>query len=99
MVADTLQILEHFALVLFDSALHIHLFKLELEPFHFIMSVTTPAGVTLLANERVKTWQVLVFGHLLEVWLIIIDMTTLIVFLEWIGWRISMLTLIVIKKR
>lgn len=77
-----LPILGHHALVLFDFGLS-HSFisivfvkhaMLELEPLHFVLSVSTPFGEIMLAKEKIKACQVEIANHALEITLIVLDM-------------------------
>ncbi|KAL0556761.1 hypothetical protein IC582_005277 [Cucumis melo] len=81
-VTGTLPVLGHYALVLFDSGsshsfisstfvLHAHL---EVEPLPHVLSVSTPSGECMLSNEKVKTCQIEIAGHVIEVTLLVLDM-------------------------
>ncbi|KAL0540141.1 hypothetical protein IC582_024371 [Cucumis melo] len=61
-VTGTLPVLRHYALVLFDSgsshsfissAFVLHA-RLEVEPLHHVLSVSTPSGECMLSKEKVK---------------------------------------------
>ncbi|KAA0036866.1 ty3-gypsy retrotransposon protein [Cucumis melo var. makuwa] len=81
-VTGTLPVLGHYALVLFDSgsshsfissafALHA---RLEVEPLHHVLSVSTPSGECMLSKEKVKACQLEIAGHVVEVTLLVLDM-------------------------
>ncbi|KAL0561310.1 hypothetical protein IC582_001733 [Cucumis melo] len=81
-VTGTLPVLGHYALVLFDSdsshsfisstfVLHA---RLEVEPLHHVLSVSTPSGECMLSKEKVKTCQIEIAGHVIEVTLLVLDM-------------------------
>ncbi|KAL0551700.1 hypothetical protein IC582_010789 [Cucumis melo] len=81
-VTGTLPVLGHYALVLFDSGSS-HSFissafvshaRLEVEPLHHVLSVSTPSGECLLSKEKVKACQIELAGHVIEVTLIVLDM-------------------------
>ncbi|KAL0549242.1 hypothetical protein IC582_013723 [Cucumis melo] len=81
-VTGTLPILGHYALVLFDlgsshsfisSAFVLHA-RLEVEPLHHVLSVSTPSGECMLLKERVKACQIEIAGHVIEVTLLVLDM-------------------------
>ncbi|KAL0537454.1 hypothetical protein IC582_026432 [Cucumis melo] len=81
-VTGTLPVLGHYALVLFDSGSS-HSFisstfvlhaRLEVEPLHHVLSVSTPSGGCMLSKERVKACQIEIAGHVIEVTLIVLDM-------------------------
>ncbi|KAL0549604.1 hypothetical protein IC582_014090 [Cucumis melo] len=81
-VTGTLPVLGHFALVLFDSGSS-HSFissafvshaRLEVEPLHHVLSVSTPSGECMLSKEKVKACQIEIAGHVIEVTLIVLDM-------------------------
>ncbi|KAL0543836.1 hypothetical protein IC582_018941 [Cucumis melo] len=81
-VTGTLPVLGHYALVLFDSGSS-HSFissafvshaRLEVEPLHHVLSVSTPSGECLLSKEKVKACQIELVGHVIEVTLIVLDM-------------------------
>ncbi|KAL0559002.1 hypothetical protein IC582_003591 [Cucumis melo] len=81
-VTGTLPVLGHYALVLFDSGSS-HSFissafvshaRLEVEPLHHVLSVSTPSGECMLSKEKVKACQIELAGHVIEVTLIILDM-------------------------
>ncbi|KAL0536920.1 hypothetical protein IC582_025883 [Cucumis melo] len=81
-VTGTLPVLGHYALVLFDSGSS-HSFissafvshaRLEVEPLHQILSVSTPSGECMLSKEKVKACQIEISGHVIEVTLIVLDM-------------------------
>ncbi|KAL4016296.1 hypothetical protein IC575_023944 [Cucumis melo] len=78
----TLPVLGHYALVLFDSGSS-HSFissafvshaRLEVEPLHHVLSVSTPSGECMLSKEKVKACQIEIAGHVIEVTLIVLDM-------------------------
>ncbi|KAA0032780.1 pol protein [Cucumis melo var. makuwa] len=80
--AGTLPVLGHYALVLFDSgsshsfissAFVLHA-RLEVEPLHHVLSVSTPSGECMLSKERVKAYQIEIAGHVIEVTLLVLDM-------------------------
>ncbi|KAL4022800.1 hypothetical protein IC575_016546 [Cucumis melo] len=75
-------VLGHYALVLFDSGSS-HSFissafvshaRLEVEPLHHVLSVSTPSGECMLSKEKVKACQIEIAGHVIEVTLIVLDM-------------------------
>ncbi|KAL0543592.1 hypothetical protein IC582_018692 [Cucumis melo] len=81
-VTGTLPVLGHYALVLFDSgsshsfissAFVLHA-RLEVEPLHHVLSVSTPSGECMLSKEKVKACQIEIAGHVVEVTLIVLDM-------------------------
>ncbi|KAA0052782.1 ty3-gypsy retrotransposon protein [Cucumis melo var. makuwa] len=81
-VAGTLPLLGHYALVLFDSgsshsfissAFVLHA-RLEVEPLHHVLSVSTPSGECMLSKEKVKACQIEIAGHVIEVTLLVLDM-------------------------
>ncbi|KAL0540204.1 hypothetical protein IC582_024437 [Cucumis melo] len=81
-VTGTLPVLGHYALVLFDSGSS-HSFissafvshaRLEVEPLHYVLSVSTPSGECMLSKEKVKACQIEIVGHVIEVTLIVLDM-------------------------
>ncbi|KAL0558700.1 hypothetical protein IC582_003280 [Cucumis melo] len=81
-VIGTLPVLGHYALVLFDSgsshsfissAFVLHA-RLEVEPLHHVLSVSTPSGECMLSKEKVKACQIEIAGHVIEVTLIVLDM-------------------------
>ncbi|XP_038895973.1 uncharacterized protein LOC120084146 [Benincasa hispida] len=81
-VTGTLPILGHFALVLFDSgsshsfisSMFVKHAMLELEPLHYVLSVSTPSGEIMLAKEKIKACQIEVASHTLDVTLVVLDM-------------------------
>ncbi|KAL0533347.1 hypothetical protein IC582_030166 [Cucumis melo] len=82
MVTGTLPVLGHYALVLFDSgsshsfissAFVLHA-RLEVEPLHHVLSVSTPSGKCMLSKEKVKACQIDIAGHVIEVTLLVLDM-------------------------
>ncbi|KAL4028533.1 hypothetical protein IC575_011730 [Cucumis melo] len=82
MVTGTLPVLGHYALVLFDSdsshsfisfAFVLHA-RLEVEPLHHVLSVSTPSGECMLSKEKVKACQIEIAGHVIEVTLLVLDM-------------------------
>ncbi|KAL0544440.1 hypothetical protein IC582_019555 [Cucumis melo] len=81
-VTGTIPVLGHYALVLFDSGSS-HSFissafvshaRLEVEPLHHVLSVSTPSGECMLSKEKVKACQIEIAGHVIEVTLIVLDM-------------------------
>ncbi|XP_038889237.1 uncharacterized protein LOC120079128 [Benincasa hispida] len=90
MVTDTLPILGHHALVLFDSgsshsfisAVFMRHAMLNSKPLQFLLSISTPSGEIMLATEKVKTCQVEVANRVLDVTLIILDMHNFDVILD-----------------
>ncbi|KAL0549282.1 hypothetical protein IC582_013763 [Cucumis melo] len=73
-VTGTLPVLGHYALVLFDSGSS-HSFissafvshaRLEVEPLHHVLSVSTPSGECMLSKEKVKACQIELAGHVIE---------------------------------
>ncbi|KAL0561379.1 hypothetical protein IC582_001804 [Cucumis melo] len=81
-VTGTLPVMGHYALVLFDSGSS-HSFissafvshaRLEVEPLHHVLSVSTPSGECMLSKEKVKACQIEISGHVIEVTLIVLDM-------------------------
>ncbi|KAL4032921.1 hypothetical protein IC575_006004 [Cucumis melo] len=81
-VVGTLPVLGHYALVLFDSgsshsfissAFVLHA-RLEVEPLHHVLSVSTPSGECMLSKEKVKACQIEIAGHVIEVTLLVLDM-------------------------
>ncbi|KAL0556882.1 hypothetical protein IC582_005399 [Cucumis melo] len=81
-VTGTLPVLGHYALVLFDSGSS-HSFisstfvshaRLEVEPLQHVLSVSTPSGDCMLSKEKVKTCQIEIAGHVIEVTLLVLDM-------------------------
>ncbi|KAA0043122.1 ty3-gypsy retrotransposon protein [Cucumis melo var. makuwa] len=80
-VTGTLPVLGHYALVLFDSgsshsfissAFVLHA-RLEVEPLHHVLSVSTPRE-NMLSKEKVKACQIEIAGHVIEVTLLVLDM-------------------------
>ncbi|KAA0060839.1 pol protein [Cucumis melo var. makuwa] len=81
-VTGTFSVLGHYALVLFDSgsshsfissAFVLHA-RLEVEPLHHVLSVSTPSGECMLSKEKVKACQIEIAGHVIEVTLLVLDM-------------------------
>ncbi|KAL4026597.1 hypothetical protein IC575_015033 [Cucumis melo] len=81
-VTGTLPVLGHYALVLFDSgsshsfissAFVLHA-RLEVEPLHHVLSVSTPSGECMLSKEKVKACQIEIADHVIEVTLLVLDM-------------------------
>ncbi|KAA0036185.1 reverse transcriptase [Cucumis melo var. makuwa] len=81
-VTGTLPVLGHYALVLFDSGSS-HSFisstfvlhaRLEVEPLHHVLSVSTPSGECMLSKGKVKACQIEIAGHMIEVTLLVLDM-------------------------
>ncbi|TYJ96003.1 gag protease polyprotein [Cucumis melo var. makuwa] len=73
-VTGMLPVLGHYALVLFDSgsshsfissAFVLHA-RLEVEPLHHVLSVSTPSGECMLSKEKVKACQIEIAGHVIE---------------------------------
>ena len=82
MVTGTFPVLGHYALVLFDSGLS-HSFissafvlhaRSEVEPLHYVLSVSTLSGEGMLSKEKVKACQIEIAGHVIEVTLLVLDM-------------------------
>ncbi|KAL0556819.1 hypothetical protein IC582_005336 [Cucumis melo] len=81
-VEGTLPVLGHYALVLFDSgsshsfissAFVLHA-RLEVEPLHHVLLVSTLFGECMLSKEKVKACQIEIAGHVIEVTLLVLDM-------------------------
>ncbi|KAL0553629.1 hypothetical protein IC582_007529 [Cucumis melo] len=81
-VTGTLPVLGHYTSVLFDSgsshsfissAFVLHA-RLEVEPLHHVLSVSTPSGECMLSKEKVKACQIEIAGHVIEVTLLVLDM-------------------------
>ncbi|KAL0536183.1 hypothetical protein IC582_025122 [Cucumis melo] len=81
-VTGTLPVLGHYALVFFysgsshsfiSSAFVSHA-RLEVEPLHHVLSVSTPSGECMLSKEKVKACKIEISGHVIEVTLIVLDM-------------------------
>ncbi|KAA0050679.1 gag protease polyprotein [Cucumis melo var. makuwa] len=81
-VIVTLPVLRHYALVLFDfgsshsfisSAFVLHA-RLEVEPLHHVLSVSTPSGENMLSKKKMKACQIEIAGHVIEVTLLVLDM-------------------------
>ncbi|KAL0536191.1 hypothetical protein IC582_025130 [Cucumis melo] len=81
-VTGTFPVLGHYALVLFDSgsshsfissAFVLHA-RLEVEPLHHVLSVSTPSGECMMSKEKVKACQIEIAGHVIEVTLLVLDM-------------------------
>ncbi|KAL0549347.1 hypothetical protein IC582_013828 [Cucumis melo] len=81
-VTGTLPLLGHYALVLFDSgsshsfissAFVLHA-RLEVEPLHHVLSVSTPSGECMLSKGKVKACQIEIAGHVIGVTLLVLDM-------------------------
>ncbi|KAA0046287.1 ty3-gypsy retrotransposon protein [Cucumis melo var. makuwa] len=81
-VTGTLPVVGHYALVLFDSgsshsfipsAFVLHA-RLEVQPSHHVLSVSTPSGECMLSKEKVKACQIEIAGHVIEVTLVVLDM-------------------------
>ncbi|TYK21771.1 ty3-gypsy retrotransposon protein [Cucumis melo var. makuwa] len=94
-VTGTLPVLGHYALVLFDSgsshsfissAFVLHA-RLEVEPIHHVLSVSTPSGECMLSKEKVKACQIEIVGHVIEVILLVLDMLDfdLILGMDWLA--------------
>ncbi|KAL0546687.1 hypothetical protein IC582_016599 [Cucumis melo] len=82
MVTGTLPVLGHYTLVLFDSgsshsfissAFVLHA-RLEVEPLHHVLSVSTPSGECMLSKEKLKACQIEIAGHVIKVTLLVLDM-------------------------
>ncbi|KAA0065652.1 ty3-gypsy retrotransposon protein [Cucumis melo var. makuwa] len=81
-VTGTLQILGHYAFVLFDSgsshsfisSVFVQHVGLEVEPLGSVLSVSTPSGEVLLSKEQIKACRVEVANHMLDVTLLVLDM-------------------------
>ena len=82
MVTGTLPILEHLALVLFDSrsshsfisSMFVQHMNLEVEPLSYLLSVSTPSREIMLSREKIKACQREVAEHVLDVTLLVLDM-------------------------
>ncbi|KAL0561192.1 hypothetical protein IC582_001613 [Cucumis melo] len=81
-VIGTLPIFGHYALVLFGSGSS-HSFissafvlyaRLEVEPLHHVLSISTPSGECMLSKEKVKACQIEIACHVIEVTLLVLDM-------------------------
>ncbi|KAA0051426.1 gag protease polyprotein [Cucumis melo var. makuwa] len=81
-VTGTLPVLGLYTLVLFDSgsshsfissAFVLHA-RLEVEPLHHVLSVSTPSRECMLSTEKVKACQIEIAGHVIEVTLLVLDM-------------------------
>ncbi|KAA0062435.1 ty3-gypsy retrotransposon protein [Cucumis melo var. makuwa] len=81
-VTGTLPVLGHYDLVLFDSgsshsfissAFVLHA-RLEVEPLHHVLSVSTPSGECMWSKGKVKACQIEIAGHVIEVTLLVLDM-------------------------
>ncbi|KAL0544432.1 hypothetical protein IC582_019547 [Cucumis melo] len=94
-VTGTLPVLGHYALVLFDSgsshsfissAFVLHA-RLEVEPLHHVLSVSTPFGECMLSKEKVKACQIEIAGHVIEVTLLVLDMLDfdVILSMDWLA--------------
>ncbi|KAL0534292.1 hypothetical protein IC582_028581 [Cucumis melo] len=94
-VTGTLPVLGHYALVLFDSgsshsfissAFVLHA-RLEVEPLHHVLSVSTPSGECMLLKEKVKGCQIEITGHVIEVTLLVLDMLdfNVILGMDWLA--------------
>ncbi|KAA0047082.1 pol protein [Cucumis melo var. makuwa] len=81
-VTDTLPILGHYALVLFDSrsshffisSVFVREMDLEVEPLGSVLSVSTPSGEVLLSKEKIKARQIKIANQMLDVTLLVLDM-------------------------
>ncbi|TYK11561.1 DNA/RNA polymerases superfamily protein [Cucumis melo var. makuwa] len=80
--AGTLPVLGQYALVLFvsgsshsfiSSAFVLHA-RLEVEPLHHVLSVSTPSGECMFSKEKVKACQIEIASHVIEVMLLVLDM-------------------------
>ncbi|KAL0550149.1 hypothetical protein IC582_014651 [Cucumis melo] len=94
-VTGTLLVLGHYALILFDSgssysfissAFVLHA-RIEVEPLHHVLSVSTPSGECMLSKEKVKGCQIEITGHVIEVTLLVLDMLNFDVILgmDWLA--------------
>ncbi|KAL4016431.1 hypothetical protein IC575_024082 [Cucumis melo] len=94
-VRGTLPVLGHYALVLFDSGSS-HSFissafvldaRLEVEPLHHVLSVSTPSGECMLSKKKVKACQIEIAGHVIEVTLLVLDMLDfdIILGMDWLA--------------
>ncbi|TYK11938.1 ty3-gypsy retrotransposon protein [Cucumis melo var. makuwa] len=93
-VTGTLPVLGHYALVLFDSgsshslissAFVLHA-RLEVEPLHHVLSVSTPSRECILSKEKVKGCQIEITGHVIEVMLLVLDMDfDVILGMDWLA--------------
>ncbi|KAL0534760.1 hypothetical protein IC582_029053 [Cucumis melo] len=77
-----LPVLGNYALVLFylgsshsfiSSAFGLHA-RLEVEPLHHVLSVSTPSGKCILSKEKVKACQIEIAGHMIDITLLVLDM-------------------------
>ena len=83
MVRDTISILGHLALTLFDwgsthsfvSLPFVKQAEFVVEPLMHVLSVATPAGVDLVTKNRVKDGQVVIAGQTINIDLKVVDMT------------------------
>ena len=81
-MTGTLLVLGHHALVLFDSgsshsfisSVFVKHAMLEVEPLHYVLSVSTPSGEIMLANEKVRACQIKIENLVLEVTLLVLNM-------------------------
>ncbi|KAA0045421.1 pol protein [Cucumis melo var. makuwa] len=89
-VIGTLLVLGHYALVLFDSgsshsfissAFVLHA-RLEVEPLHHVLSLSTPSRENMLSKEKVKACQIEIAGHVIEATFLVLDMHDFDVILE-----------------
>ncbi|KAL0536857.1 hypothetical protein IC582_025820 [Cucumis melo] len=93
-VTGTLPVLGHYALVLFDSgsshslissAFVLHA-RLEVEPLHHVLSVSTPSRECILSKEKVKGCQIEITGRVIEVMLLVLDMDfDVILGMDWLA--------------
>ena len=94
-VTGTLQVLGFHAFVLFDSG-STHSFisttfvryaRLGLEPLGYRLSVSTPSGEILVANERVQSSQIVIARRPLKVVLIVLNMSDfdVILSMDWLA--------------
>ncbi|KAA0047116.1 reverse transcriptase [Cucumis melo var. makuwa] len=81
-VTGMLPVLGNYALVLFylgsshsfiSSAFGLHA-RLEVEPLHHVLSVSTPSGKCILSKEKVKACQIEIAGHMIDITLLVLDM-------------------------
>ena len=81
-VTGTLPVLGHHALVLFDSvsshsfisSVFVKHAMLEVEPLHYVLSMSTPSGEIMLTNEKVRACQIEIANRALEVTLLVLNM-------------------------
>ncbi|KAA0043302.1 gag protease polyprotein [Cucumis melo var. makuwa] len=81
-VTGTLPLLGHYALVLFDSGSShsfisldfVRQMGLEVEPLGSILFISTPSREVMLSKDQIKTCQVKVANHVLDMALLVLDM-------------------------